>query len=31
MNAAKIRVAVRVRPLLESEHRNGLQNTKIDA
>ena len=27
---AKIRVAIRVRPLLENEIKNGLQNTKID-
>ena len=31
MNSTKIRVAVRVRPLLEAETKNGLTNTKIDA
>lgn len=31
MDPAKIRVAVRVRPLLESEVKGGLTNTKIEA
>ena len=31
MNSAKIRVAVRVRPLLDNETKNGLQNNKIES